>query len=112
MPASRRIPTTSPIIEDRRAAMSIRARTRTERPSGIRMVETATVKIMEVVHMELTGRNTDQTSRGLTAAVAAHPNVTEASPPLAARRRGQTRLIEHRRHLTHVRIRRAFGAIA
>src|SRR2546426_27324 len=86
MPESRRIPTTSPTIDDRRAAMSMMARTRTETPSGTRMVETATVKIIMVVQTELTGRNTDSTSRGLTAAAAANPRATEASPPMAARR--------------------------
>src|SRR2546430_17398134 len=109
MPASRRIPTTSPIIEDRRAAMSIRARTRTERPSGIRMVETATVKIIKVVHMELTGRNTDSTSRGLTAAAAAHPNGTEAGPPLAPSTGGSSRLIDQTVEFTPGRIGRPAG---
>ena len=76
------------------------------------MVETATVKIIKVVHMELTGRNTDSTSRGLTAAAAAHPNVTEASPPMAARRGGSPRLIDHRCHFTLGRIGRPSGPTA
>src|SRR5947209_12445087 len=92
--------------------MSSRARTRTERPNGIRTVDTATVKIIIMVHTEATGRKMESTSRGATAAAAAQPRVTEAKPPMAASRGGSPRLIDHRCHLTRGRIGRPSGPTA
>ena len=49
---------------------------------------------------------------GLTAMAAAHPSATEASPPMAARRGGSPRLIDHRCHFTLGRIGRPSGPTA